>query len=418
MFHVRAIWQLRGKIFLGTLLGVLGLLFFIAYDAQAMIIDNTQVEIRDSDIIGTELDLTDIGNQYVKIQYIGNWKDTINIDEIGTYYERVGNTYKVFTGPTYYKDSDLWFEIEYATTTLVEFQKATEENEIIGLLKYIIPQVNAQTVYSGAGDGQVQANNASWDTVHDATTGSVNYTAANLTVLTQLTSTKYINRIFLPFDTSILDEKLIDTASLFFYSSSVVDGDDTYINVVGTTTQASPTTLSANDFDNCGVVDNPTKLSGDLDIGSVSTGAYNEFELNTAGKWVIDTTGWSYFGIRTGFDIDDSSAGTGENRVYIAMSETAGTDQDPYLLITLAEEEEEEGTSTPSVSIPCDLVPNNELSMAVWCVEEWGDSTTSPEKTFYGYAHIPFLVWFIIMVPTLWLAGRLLLEFIIRLRRY
>lgn len=404
------------KITIGFLLGVFMLLFFIAYDANAMEVKQGTLysNVRDTDIIGTEIDLKDEYNQFVKVQYIDEWIDELQFDEIGENYTRTGNTYKIFTGKKYHKSSDLWFNVKYATTTLAEFQKYMPET--VGLLKYIIKPAHAQSpIYTDSGDGTVYVTGVgTWDAARDAITGTINDTQL-LCRIGYPGSNYQIGRGFLPFDTSSLnDSDTVASGSVFIYGYDGYDNCNDangYVNLTGST-DPDPETIETTDYDNF----TDTAMATQIDSSSINNAGWNRFVLNTVGKAEVDTTGWTQYTCREGHDINDTSCSSGyAGTTFYTVSESG---KEPYLLLDLEEgvEEEEVATST-SVSIPCDLVPNNELSMAVWCVEEWGTSTTSPEKTYYGYAHIPFLVWFLIAMPTLFIAKELITEFKIRMRQ-
>lgn len=423
MINVRSIWPLMGKIVLGFFLGVIILLFFIAYEANAMVIESTKEVIRNSDILEST-----VRYDQAEIKYVGDWVDTFKFDEITETYTRTGNVYTLYSNHTYTKQGDLWFEVEYATTTLEEYQKATQEPEVIGLLKYIINPVVAQTLYTSAGDGHVRkADSGDWTTTREASAGSaMSYTdsAGNFVQVRDTGAVYVIARGFLPFSQfSIGANNEIASSGLMLTTTAKANPDDDgydYVSVICDTTQPSINTLTTADYDLCGTLNSPNKCSADVQIEDLATAGNNHWYTITDTSY-IGTTSNTMFGIREGHDIDDHVISGSLNNYYqIYFSEETGTDKDPRLFVEISSttpEAGDEATST-SVSIPCDLVPNNELSMAVWCVEEWGTSTTSPEKTYYGYAHIPFFIWLIIAIPTLWLAGRLLLEFIIRLRRY
>ena len=200
--------------------------------------------------------------------------------------------------------------------------------------------------YSGAGDGHVSTShlNAGWTAVHDNTGSYANasYTGTEFWVqAARESSTRYtIKRVFFPVDTSgIADDATISSASIYFYINEVYnddnDGDD-WVNIIGETAQASTSSLTANDIDNCGAIDNPTEGATRVDIGSVSATAYNQWTLNSTGIGWINKTGYSKFGAREGHDCIDSPISTSGqyNEIYIASSEDTSGTKDPYLEVT------------------------------------------------------------------------------------
>ncbi|MFA4845778.1 MAG: SpvB/TcaC N-terminal domain-containing protein, partial [Patescibacteria group bacterium] len=202
--------------------------------------------------------------------------------------------------------------------------------------------------YPTAGDGYVYKYNASWDTAHDATSGSGFSYIASLALVgtTKSTTNYYLYRSFLPFDTSsIPDDATVTSATLNVYVYSKInndnDGDD-FVTLVQTS-QAGTTSLVREDFDQAGATDNPTEgidTSERKDITSVTTNVYLTFNLNTTGLGWISKTGTTKLGLREGHDVIDSSftssssSSTQYNNLYIRSSEYSGTSYDPYLSIT------------------------------------------------------------------------------------
>ena len=202
----------------------------------------------------------------------------------------------------------------------------------------------------GVGDGMSQsANNASWDVVHDATsgTGFTSHTYAIPETFSNFQSGNYsIARTFWPIDTSgIADGDTIDAATLKLYLTQVSenadnDGNDFYV-VVGPTTQASATSLVNEDYDQVGSVDSPQELSSRIDQGSLTASTYNSWALNSTGVGIVNKTGYTLLGMREGHDVLDS-APNGLNRIKAGSSERTGTNEDPVLTVT---------TSTPPSGI-------------------------------------------------------------------
>jgi len=204
-------------------------------------------------------------------------------------------------------------------------------------------RVDATTDYDvGSGDGYVYNANANWTTCHDAITGSyATATGTNtLKSYVQEESGYAIARGFAPVDTSGIPNGANKSAATFYATVQYVVGDDDggtygYITVVQTS-QASPTTLSTADFDQCGAVDNPTEgTDSRLDITSVSAGNEYNWPMNATGLGWISDTGWTYLGLRQLHDASDVAI-SGSN-VYSGVnfytSEQGGTD-DPYLSVT------------------------------------------------------------------------------------
>jgi len=188
---------------------------------------------------------------------------------------------------------------------------------------------------------------ATWNTAHDSATGSqyptgtVGYCGATI-----YTGPKYIIfRIFLPTDTSGIDDGAdITDAVLYCYvdskDNSDNDGND-WINVIQTD-QPDPTTLTGNDFNNCGATNNPTEGATRIDFGNITAGQYNSWTLNapdsgTGCDWIKKTAGDPYtmLGIREGHDCTDRAV-VAHNYMGFRFSEYANTGSDPYLDVTIA----------------------------------------------------------------------------------
>lgn len=116
------------------------------------------------------------------------------------------------------------------------------------------------------------------------------------------------------------------------------DGKDYY--TVLQTTQASTSELVVGDYDAWDAINNPTKGSDDIDIGNISTSAYNTWTLNATGMGWISKTGNTLLGIREGHDQEDSKPSDPPDATWVqssitfSTSEETGTTQDPKLVVT------------------------------------------------------------------------------------
>jgi len=148
-----------------------------------------------------------------------------------------------------------------------------------------------------------------------------------------------LSRINALFDTSALpDGDTIDSATISFYGSSktLVGGGLTpaLTMAIVSSNPASNTALVKQDYlyTLYGSTDFATRLA----YASIGISAYNNFALNASGLANISKTGISKFGVRVGSDVDNSEpTGTGDTyyNVYFSMADTAGTTQDPKLVV-------------------------------------------------------------------------------------
>lgn len=140
----------------------------------------------------------------------------------------------------------------------------------------------------------------------------------------------YVGRAFFPFDTSSLGGSAeIQSATFSVYVTDVYNADSVSTRLVQTT-QASPTSLSADDFDQCGSLNNPTAGASDKAHSSISTSAYNDWSLNSTGLSWINKTGYTKLGLRVSTDYLNQTP-TGSNSLNIHYSEGAN---DPKLVVT------------------------------------------------------------------------------------
>lgn len=288
--------------------------------------------------VENEIDRTQTGFT----QYLGK-------DETGN------DVYKLtsYSGVNFTEDVGVWKQVEYGTTTKVNY-----DSQFLPLGVRLFGEIAyADTIFGSAGDGAVQKGDSTvWDTTHDATDGSLlSVTGTTMSVLVQESSTYIINRVFAPINTATIPANAtIVAATLNLYATSKTnednDGDD-WLNIIQTS-QASETTLVLADFDQAGAVNNPTEGATRIDIGSISTTAYNTWTFNSTGlTWIkkVGETGlcdhsslsdppeqtWTCLGVREGHDaIDSPEANETVNRVVFSASEASGTSQDPYLEVT------------------------------------------------------------------------------------
>ncbi len=317
---------------------------------------------RDKDnfiILGTE--------KYVMgYSYISNKEAPIEFNEIIEKRTANSKTYKtndpfkfrtiIYAGESFYKEADnKWYEIERATTTINAFNTQTTS-----LFKRILGSVYAQsiTASSTAGDGWCETPyNTNWDIPHDAANCNGGYTTYTDTLnevysISNTAATGYkIVRGFLPFDTSAIPSNATITSStLKIYITGTNDDDndgDDFIVLVQTS-QASSATLISDDYDQVGAINNPSEGSNRIDIGNITTSAYNSWILNATGTpWIKKsgetsncgtTAGITCLGLREGHDVVDSpiaiGAGLVISRIKWSSLEATGTTQDPLLEIT------------------------------------------------------------------------------------
>lgn len=262
----------------------------------------------------------------------------------GTANERRKYQATFFEKPIYVKQGGAWHYREEATTTESAFYQGYRRG---ALAQYFIPQARAAS-YSGfstSGDGYyvVQLNGdpdalASVDFGNcvfalDASFAPVTpgFDSAGVTAevrsqyRSNILGTCQISRGYLTFDTSSVPPgSTISAATLQIYvtakTNQLNDGNDTIQVTRPNATWTSWTGTGSNA----------------LDIGSISTSAYNTFTLNATGYTYLTLGGTSELGLQGGHDLAGSMADDGAqgNSITYSTSEQSGTTQDPTLSIT------------------------------------------------------------------------------------
>lgn len=190
-------------------------------------------------------------------------------------------------------------------------------------------------------DGEINHNDATavWSTVRDAATATEVFDTINDNIPADNSPSCRENgsydifRTAFTFDTSSIGTDDIDSAVFSVYPSNKLDGDndgDDYIGVVSFS-PADEGAYATGDYDAFGT----TEYASGIDIGSITTGAYNDWTFNATGEAAINKSGYTNLGQREGHDIIDSPiADSTNNRITTTFSDTAGTTQDPKLVVT------------------------------------------------------------------------------------
>ena len=265
----------------------------------------------------------------------------------------------------YFREALLWdsagksqpVKIKFYRKLLRVYLRKTVPAAFLENATYPVYTDHPTSYYSGAGDGYVEFSSTDvydwdtvWDATHNATTGtSAHYTGAYAYAPELINNfgtdfSMTLARAFYPFDTSAIpDGATVTAATLNLYCKEKhfgLTGSYDYFNVVQTS-QASTSSLTTSDYDNCGAVHSPTVGASNVTISTLSTTGYTTISLNSTGLGWISKTGYTKLGLRVGRDLADASPiyvddnDTDKARFY--CSEQTGTDKDPYLEITVSE---------------------------------------------------------------------------------
>lgn len=196
-------------------------------------------------------------------------------------------------------------------------------------------------------DGYVVRNGVeeSWATIRAGAGNGALDTAANfdeqgLRVSTTIaTNWRNMERAIILFDTrAIADTDSIDSGTFNLYVQSKIDTITPSSGVMAfrivDSTPASNTAAVAADYANVGT----TAQATDINIGSISITAYNQWTLNSTGLGNISKTGVTKFGLRHSRDADNSeptgthTLGT-KSIIFPSSADTATEAEDPKLII-------------------------------------------------------------------------------------
>lgn len=154
------------------------------------------------------------------------------------------------------------------------------------------------------------------------------------------TSNQYANmrRGVFPFDTSAIPDGDTITSATFsiVVSSASTSALGTFDTCLVAATPASNTSLSASDYTQTGSTELATRKSWASIVKDSTT--YTDFALNASGLANLSKTGYSVFGVRSSWDLDNSttglswSSGAGTS-LTVFWADEIGTTKDPKLVV-------------------------------------------------------------------------------------
>lgn len=192
-----------------------------------------------------------------------------------------------------------------------------------------------------AADGYVaNTDTFSWQAVRAGISGTAftkgQIILRNSKTTAKSTTTWKINRAFIPFDLSGEPKGVRGITSLtlkLFTAGRTEDAGSAYryLQVIGDTTQASPTTLENLDFNDCGDLNNPTVWSDTQAFSLFTVNQNTTIALNSTALTAFEAamgTGFFLLGLRLGNDLADAEPSDPATENLLAFSET------PQLRIT------------------------------------------------------------------------------------
>jgi hypothetical protein len=210
-----------------------------------------------------------------------------------------------------------------------------------------LPMASTATLYTAAGDGSIifwgtgLLSCADWNSLMDATTSSdpivrtttVDYTSSNnYAMITQNGGgSSLVARGFWPFDTSsITNLNHVDSATFSLFGFANYSDTDGKSVCLVEQAQVSTSSLTANDY---GTVIRNVLLSDTQILLHLNNTAYNDWPMNSTGIGKISLVGYTKLGTIGNVDYSDSCTSGPVCGHSVSSSETAGTSNDPKLVV-------------------------------------------------------------------------------------
>lgn len=199
------------------------------------------------------------------------------------------------------------------------------------LLVLLLPSFASATVtrFFPGGNALIgKDDSAVWSTTRDAVTGTtLDSSSVSGSIKCDGTANYIIQRLFLDFDTSALDDTaLISAVTLGLYTNIVVNNDTVSADIVPSSVGAT-SSYSLADFDQASTTVLATRA-----LSGISNGQYATFTLGTS---TVSTSSLTLLASRLSPDTNNvSSSCTANNALNVNFLAEAGTSTDPYLEVT------------------------------------------------------------------------------------
>lgn len=400
----------KKKIFLSIFVSVV--LFFIIIpnisNAEFVPYD---VPVNEREILGNEQYFdTEVNKTFIKYNYVGqvvNTDDTILAPNITITPE--GKT-KVYAGDVFTYSNLNWHTLEYATTTIEEFNELYSPiTKTLGFVKVVY----AEEVFQDSGANMYCYNGSrTWSVCRDSLATADNFNSAstgyNINTREVGTNNYLVNAGYLGFDMSALSGT-VESAEFYFTAYNFQtnrDVDGLLIPGTFTISGLANTDWTSRNFASSTELMDNSSYSLDTEYSVSFLDPENDIILGGENNFVFVSE------LLANNNPPTSSNTTGFG---IYSVEVVGTDKDPYILLTIEGEEEEETASSTYISIE-DFRYSDFINVITGKTEIYTDSTTTPSEIRYTYFHIPFILWIIVCIPVLFVANILLVEWKIRLR--
>jgi hypothetical protein len=239
------------------------------------------------------------------------------------------------------------------------------------------------TVYSSSNDGYIYTNNANYNTVRNASSGTV-ASSGNTLYLGQrkFGSTYFIYRGFVLFNTTALPSNAyIDNATVSLYKNSDYSTTDFLLTVQNGQPTYPHSPLQSTDYNR-----NYYSVNGGSFNTSGFGSGYNTINLNTNGISWLNKTGWTKFCLRSNRDINGNTP-TG-NEFIIVYANEQGSGYQPKLVINYRNQSKIKNTGLTDIKgyllIQVQFYETIKGAASRWVVDNDTINETSPRSITNG----------------------------------
>lgn len=376
-------------------------------------------------VYDTLIDQDTVKYIYVSGQRVINEKDELQLERDINIRKYKTDDPKVFikkfySSPQFIKKNNIWYHLEYATTTKLRFDTETKPIEdIIDQIQsffyspfQIIKIANAidDDIYPYS-SAHISVTNANWTTARNSSSGTLN-TNNNYLMARKAGADYIISRIFHTYDTSSIgSDSTINSATLFIMPQALTAPGITS-RATNIYSSSHTDTVVGDDFDQGGTT---VYCDTAIEMNDQTVNIYSEWDFNSSGLSGINKTGYSKFSIREVYKDFDNVAPTDDHYMFYYDDNEGGTSKDPYLNVVYTEAT----ATTSATSTPLSqLVDFNDITL-ISKFTQWYETSTStvPYKVSIKVIYIPFVFLFLFLVLSIWIFGRILNEIVIRLKK-
>jgi len=278
--------------------------------------------------------------------------------------EKIDNqTFRLYPSQQFTNINDTWYQLETATTTKEKFQKPITWN----MIKRAIADTFYPTTdgfFRRTGVSETWSNIISGEGNDNQNTNIIDMEiSGSAGAWSRMTRAKFV------FDTSIIaDADTIESGTFNLKVDFIQDTGGSCLNLTNSNTGA----LANSDYTNANTEMDELYSSETKCYADLTDETYEAWTLNQTALNGIDKAGNTGIGLRWDDDINNTQPSAGQEWTF-EESSTAGTDQDPYLELTITEPTPTPtptptATTTPyfTTSTSTDLLAQSVITLTSW----------------------------------------------------